>query len=408
MTIGAYRTIAASPTAEPGRLLLIDDNAPNRDLLLRRLERIGHQVTVADDERSALEILQARVFDLVLLSIAASRAESERVLQRVKTDPSLRHIPVIVLAGSDNVGHVARSIQLGAEDYLSRPFDPVLLRARINACLQKKRLHDIEQSYVTQIKKEKKRADDLLNVVIPIGVALSAEKDFNRLLEKIVVEAQALCNADGGTLYLRGDDDTLQWVIVRNTSLCIALGGATGRAIDFAPLPMYDTETGQPNYRYVVTHAALTGQTINIADAYNTAGFDFSGTRAFDRQTGYRSRSFVNVPLKDSTDRVIGVLQLLNAQDPDTGAVVPFDPGQQQTIESLSALAAVAVAAYAREQRLRQQIEELRIEVDEVRQARQVAEITETDYFLQLQSRARHMRTRGAGEPHDRKGYAPV
>jgi GAF domain-containing protein len=254
----------------------------------------------------------------------------------------------------------------------------------------------MERSYMQQVQKEKKRADDLLNVVIPIGLALAAEKDFNRLLERILTEARKLCNADGGTLYLR-DGDLLTFGIVQNLSLGTALGGTTGQAVPFAPLHLYDAATGAPNHRYVVTHAALTGETVNVHDAYQAEGFDFSGTKAFDQQTGYHSVSFVNVPLKDEAGGVIGVLQLINAQDPESGAVVAFDHGLQQMIESLSALAAVALGAYVREQSLRRQIAELRVEIDETRRARQVAEITETDYFQSLQKRARKLRS-GASE----------
>jgi CheY-like chemotaxis protein len=377
---------------EHGSLLVVDDNELNRDMLSRRLERLGYTVANAENGRRALEMIRAQPFDLVLLDIMMPEMNGYQVLEQLKADATLRHLPVIVLSAIDEIESVVRCLEMGAVDHLLKPFDPVLLRARIGACLEKKRLHDMEVSYLIQIEKEKKRADDLLNVVIPIGVALSAEKDFNRLLEKILLEAKKLCNADGGTLYLRTEDDLLTFVMVQNDSLDIAMGGTTGIVIPFPPLRLYDKTTGAPNHRYVVTHAALTGSTINISDAYEAEGFDFSGTKAFDIQTGYRSISFVNVPLKDETARVLGVLQLINAQDLDTGAVIPFDQGLQQMVESLSLLASVALGAYAREQRLRQQIEELRVEIDESRKAREVAEITETDYFQMLQQKARRMR----------------
>jgi CheY-like chemotaxis protein len=383
---------AHAARSDYGTLLVVDDNEMNRDMLSRRLERLGYTVATAENGRQAIEMIAAQPFDLVLLDIMMPELNGYQVLEHLKADETLRHLPVIVLSALDEIESVARCIEMGAVDHLLKPFDPVLLRARIGACLEQKRLHDMEMSYRQQIEREKKRADDLLNIVIPIGVALSAEKDFNRLLEKILVEAKQLCNADGGTLYLRTEDDLLKFVMVQNDSLGIAMGGTTGVAIPFPPLRLYDEATGAPNDRYVVTHAALTGATITISDAYKAEGFDFSGTKAFDEQTGYRSTSFVNVPLKDGTGQVLGVLQLINAQDQADGALVPFDRGLQQMVESLSLLAAVALGAYAREQRLRQQIEELRIEIDESRKARQVAEITETDYFQTLQQKARKMR----------------
>ncbi|MEN9937777.1 MAG: hypothetical protein RLZZ387_4356 [Chloroflexota bacterium] len=375
-----------------GRLLVVDDNAMNRDMLSRRLERLGYQVASAGGGRAALELLRRHPFDLALLDIMMPDMDGYQVLQALQADDELRHLPVIVLSALDEIESVVRCIEMGAQDYLPKPFDPVLLNARIDACLEKKRLHDQEVRFLQQITREKKRADDLLNVVIPIGVALSAEQHYHRLLEKIVVEAMKLCGCDGGTLYLRTDEDTLAFVIMRTASLGLALGGTTRAGIPLAPLPLADQATGAPATHHTVTQAAVTGRPVNVADTYSSDEFDFSGTHATDAATGYRSVSVLAVPLRDEIGCVIGVLQLINAQDPDTGAVVPFDPGMQQMIESLSALASAALAAYDREQRLRRQIDDLRIEVDEVRKRKQVSEITETEYFQSLQAQARRMR----------------
>jgi pimeloyl-ACP methyl ester carboxylesterase len=228
-------------------------------------------------------------------------------------------------------------------------------------------------------------------VVIPIGVALSTEKDFNQLLERIVIEAQNLCNADGATLYLRTDDDRLRFMLVRTRSLNIMMGGASGKDIPFPPLRLYDEHTGVPQRNYVVAHTALTGQAINIDDAYDAVGYDFSGTRSFDARTGYRSTSMLSIPLKDGFGRVTGVLQLINAQD-EAGTVMPFDAVSAQMLESLGTLAAAALAAYIREQALRQEINELRIEIDLVKKQREVEQITQSSYFGQLQERARQIR----------------
>jgi GAF domain-containing protein len=156
-----------------------------------------------------------------------------------------------------------------------------------------------------------------------VGIALSAERDHDRLLERILLEAKGLTNADGGTLYLKTDDDRLRFEIMRTDSLGIAMGGTTGKAIPFPPLALVDPATGEPNHKNIATHVALTGTAIAIPDAYAAADFDFSGTKKFDEGTGYRSRSFLTVPLKNHEGDVIGVLQLLNARHPETGAVIP-------------------------------------------------------------------------------------
>lgn len=241
---------------------------------------------------------------------------------------------------------------------------------------------------------EKERSDNLLNVVIPIGVALSAEQNFDRLLEKILLEAKHFCHADAGTLYLRTETDELNFVIVCNDTLNIRMGGTSGVAIDFPPVPLYDKVTGQPNHNNVAAYVALTGQSINIPDAYQAEGFNFSGTRVFDERTGYRSTSFLTTPLKNAHTHVVGVLQLINAKAPATREIVPFDHALEQIATSLSSLATVALEAYIREQSLRQQIRQLRIEIDEAKRQKQVDEIVETDFFQDLQHKARQIRHR--------------
>ena len=220
------------------------------------------------------------------------------------------------------------------------------------------------------------------------------EKRFEQLLERILLEAKALCNADGGTLYLHTDDEHLQFVIMHNDSLHITLGGARGEPILFAPLHLYDPSTGAPNHHNVAVYAAFTRQTVNIPDAYHAEGFDFSGTKAFDQQTGYRSQSFLTVPLQSERAELLGVLQLINARTPGTSNVIAFSVELQKVVESLSKLAALALAAYIREQRLRAEIQELRIAVDQERKERQVAQITESEYFQTLQTQARKLRAR--------------
>lgn len=179
--------------------------------------------------------------------------------------------------------------------------------------------------------------------LIDIGIALSAERDTNVLMETILLEAKSLSNANGGTLYIRTPDNRLKFEIMRTDSLNIAMGGTTGKDINFPPLNLFDPETGEENHKNVASAAVLTGDSINIPDAYENESFDFSGTKKFDEGTGYRSKSFLCVPLKNSQNQVIGVLQLLNAVDADTGEVIEFRPDIQPLIEALGSQAAVAL-----------------------------------------------------------------
>ncbi len=176
-----------------------------------------------------------------------------------------------------------------------------------------------------------------------IGAALSKERDIDRLLETILVAAKSITHADGGTLYrVTEDEKSLRFEILRNDSLKIALGGTSGNPIDFPDLPYYD-EQGKQNNSMVAVYAALHAQTVNIADAYTEAGFDFSGTCKFDQRTGYRSQSFLTVPMKNHENAIIGVLQLINSIHPETGRVVPFSVADQSLAESLASQAAIAL-----------------------------------------------------------------
>ena len=177
-----------------------------------------------------------------------------------------------------------------------------------------------------------------------IGAALSRERDIERLLENILEAAKALTGADGGTLYRVTDDQAaLRFEIMRTDSLGIRQGGTTGQRIHLPELPLRRAD-GSPNDALVAAYAAIHDRTVNIADAYAEEGFDFSGTRAFDQRTGYRSQSFLTVPMKNHDGELIGVLQLLNALDPDTGEVVPFSEADQSLTESLSSQAAIALS----------------------------------------------------------------
>src|SRR2546426_2533805 len=134
---------------------------------------------------------------------------------------------------------------------------------------------------------------------------------------------------------------TLFRSIVRTSSLRYYLGGTTGNPVPFYPIQLYKDD--RPNQSMVAAYAALTGKTVNIADAYTADGFDFSGTRAFDTKTGYRSKSFLTVPMRNHDNETIGVLQLINAHEPSSGAIVPFSPSDQRLAESLASQAAIAL-----------------------------------------------------------------
>lgn len=135
---------------EQGQILVVDDNRMNRIKLSRSLEQEGHHVGLAEDGQQALDMLKDQPYDVVLLDIIMPGIDGYEVLERIKGDPGLRDIPVIVISALDETDSAVRCIEMGAEDYLPKPFNPVLLRARLNASLQRKKLRDLEKAYLQQ------------------------------------------------------------------------------------------------------------------------------------------------------------------------------------------------------------------------------------------------------------------
>ncbi|MCU0243114.1 MAG: response regulator [Vicinamibacteria bacterium] len=207
--VGAIRPLTdrAGPAGTAGgRILAVDDNEINCDMLKRRLEREGYEVGVAINGRVALDRLASESFDLVLLDILMPEMNGYEVLTRLKADESLRHIPVIMISAIDEIDSVVRCIEIGAEDYLPKPFNPVLLRARIGACLEKKHLRDREVLHLKQIEEEKRRADELLHVILPNEIVdeLKSSKTVRpRRYENVAV---LFCDVVGFTPYCAGRD----------------------------------------------------------------------------------------------------------------------------------------------------------------------------------------------------------
>ena len=143
--------LAPLPATETGSILIVDDNAENREMLSRRLARDGHRVQAVASGADALALARQQPIDLVLLDVLMPEMSGYEVLQRLTADPALREIPVLMISALDEMESVVRCIELGAADYLPKPFDPVLLRARIGVCLEKKRLRDREATHLREL-----------------------------------------------------------------------------------------------------------------------------------------------------------------------------------------------------------------------------------------------------------------
>ena len=172
----AVREAAGAPRrpvthVDTGKLLVVDDNESNRNMLSRRLLRQGHTVKLAENGKRALEMLREEDFDLVLLDVMMPEMDGYQVLEHLHADDKLRGLPVIMISALDQLDTVVKSIELGAEDYLPKPFNPVVLRARIGACLEKKRLRDRERAYIKKLRSEQERSEQLLLNILPRPIA---------------------------------------------------------------------------------------------------------------------------------------------------------------------------------------------------------------------------------------------
>ena len=154
-----------------GNILIADDNEMNRDMLCRRLERQGYQVTEVEDGQQVLDIVKTRGFDLILLDVVMPRMNGLETLKHLMADESQRHLPIIMLSALDEIENVVRCIEIGAEDYVTKPFNPVLLNARITASLEKKRLRDQERAHAEMLNFEREKSEHLLLNVLPKSIA---------------------------------------------------------------------------------------------------------------------------------------------------------------------------------------------------------------------------------------------
>ena len=319
-----------------GSILLIGEVQSEPGRMSHYIKQLGYNVIEVDDCHDGIAALATEDVLLIAISSHVQAIHCMAELMHLKVDPRYTHVPVLLIAEDATPQHIAECLAAGVDDYIIMPVHPALLKTRIDSCLAKRWLVDQEPQ---DFQRMLQLVNDLQYVILPLGMALSQETDFERLLERIVMEVQSVCDADGTTLYLR-DNDHLDFKIVINRTLNLRLGGTTGGPITFEPLHLHID--GEPNYHNMATCVALTGQTINIPDIYHTTRFDFTETKKFDRRTGYRTISCLTIPLKQGGN-IIGVLQVINAQHPVTGAVIAFDMYHQLIVETLAALSSIAL-----------------------------------------------------------------
>jgi adenylate cyclase len=341
-------------TTDRARVLIVDDDAANRDLLVRMLERQRLATVVAEDGEQALAMIGSQRFDLILLDVVMPGMTGHEVLERLKADDTLRHIPVIVLSSIDDLDSITACIQLGAEDYLPRPFNSTILRARIDASLERKRLHDEEEQARERLKRfnaqlelrvgeataELRRRLRELSGMIDVARSIISVLDLDRLLVGIMELSKDVMNAEASSL-LVADPDT------RSLRFHVATGTA-GKAIEGETVRF-----GQGIAGYV----AETGESVLIADAYRDARFD----PGYDRRSGFRTRSILTVPLR-TTEGIAGVLQVMNKIGHES-----FDEHDLDVFQSFASMAGISLHNARLFERLRQMADDLRVALEKER-----------------------------------------
>ncbi|HEY5868143.1 MAG TPA: adenylate/guanylate cyclase domain-containing protein, partial [Candidatus Tectomicrobia bacterium] len=294
-----------------GSLLIVDDDQQNRTLLAALLQSAGHVTTMAANGRQALEMLQTQPFDLVLLDLLMPEMDGYHVLEHLQADDNLRHIPVIVLAAMDDMDSIVRGLEMGAADYLPKPFPPVLLHTRVIACLEQKHLCDQQALYLQQLQTLNETPAQRVSETMPrltgstevqeqqlrameatsaISLALTSLMDVDELLTLVMDKSKEVMRAEASSLLMLDQAASLlRFHVARGTA---------GEALRSATVTLGHGIAGW---------VAQTGAPLLIPDAYQDPRFDPS----YDKRSGFRTRSILTVPLKVK-DEVTGVVQVIN------------------------------------------------------------------------------------------------
>lgn len=437
-------------TAQSGQILIVDDNETNRDLLSRQLERQGYTVAIAADGLEGLHLLQTQPFDLILLDLIMPEMNGFEVLERLKTDDNLYHIPVIMISSLDEIDSVVQCIEMGAEDYLSKPFKPVLLRAKITACLEKQRLRNQQVLYLAQ---------QLIAEATPVPVLISSIADGAILYANATANHvfgcsnQVLLNSCVQDFYVNASEhQELLEPLARSESIqhreiqCKRMDGTpfwvtaslqpltfNGEATVLSALADItdrkraedSLRLAEENYRSIYENA-LEGIFQSTPD-----GHFISVNPAMAKIHGYDSPAAMMAAVQEIGHQIYvdadGRQEFRRLLD-EQGAVTGFEyqvyrhdgdiiwlsesartvrdaAGQLLYYEGI--LEDVTQRKLA-EAALKRQVEELKIEIDQTKRDRQVEEIIQSDYFQQLKADAERLRFDDDEPPSEPASPAPI
>lgn len=329
-------------TVTSANILVIDDNPEQSARLTEPFANWGWGVTrLPGAIEPVLEHVTQQPCDLALVDIRAAERDGFALLKALRAEPASARLPVVITAREGtSVARLARCIEHGASDYIAHPDQHVLMRARLQNVLQRKLLEEQANTALEAFNEIEKIADDLRLIILPIGAALSEETEYERLVARIVEEAQGICNADAGVLYLAREDGFLHPIYLRIQSLNYVQANLAGESEGLSALPLTAPGTGEPNYDLLPVFVALRGETVNLL-ATAAGRFDLDRFLTLPDHLAFRAVSCLSVPLRSG--QVIGALVLCNSRHPLSGEVMPFDAYHQQVAESLASQAAIVL-----------------------------------------------------------------
>jgi HD-GYP domain-containing protein (c-di-GMP phosphodiesterase class II)/DNA-binding response OmpR family regulator len=317
------------------KLLAVNDDPSILRTLLQVLQSSGeYDVEVAETSERALHLFNLSLdFNLVITAMTLPDGRGFDLIRTWRDDGF--DVPTIFLTNSDDVSLSISAINsIGEARFINSNHLRENLLSAVEALLTKRKTQSLSRQQLVDIAKMKMELEQTVDHLTNIGKALSAEKDFQKLLEEIVLHARDITAADACTLYLL-EGNCLHFKIVQYASIGIIMGGRSDIPIRFAPLDLAESD--------VTGYVALRGETIVIDDVYQSDSFDFSPTKKFDSIMGYRSKSMLVVPMRNHEDEIIGVWQLMNARDATSNKTISFSPIARRLAESVASQAAVAV-----------------------------------------------------------------
>ncbi len=316
--------------------LAADDKEESRQVVADCLVREGVSVIEAADGAKAFDIIrdQPGDIDIVISGLNMPGMRGDALCGKVRNELNLKDLPVIILPAADDQTELFELFKAGATDYLIQPFVKEEFLARLIVHLERVRLNKSLRDTLAQVEVFNKALESTIGSLTHIGASLTSEKNLNKLLEMVVIEAREATNADGGTLYIL-KNNRLHFEIAQNKTLNSYMGGESGEPPSFPPVLLDETN--------VSAYCAIRKKIVNIPDVYENSAFDFSGPKKFDAAMGYKTKSMLVLPMLDRNNEVVGVLQLINSIDPSTGEICDFPKNSIDIAYSLSCQAAVCI-----------------------------------------------------------------